>query len=431
MRKALSLLTTLALTLPLAVGAGESYTAKVKGTKVRMRSSPDLEGAIVRELAQGDLVLVTGESNGFCAIALPKDVKAYVYRTFVYDNTIDGKNVNVRLAPDTEATIVAQLSTGDKVVGEPCSQNPKWIEIAPPANAKFYVAAELIEKIGGPEIYTTHERRAGEVARHLNSAYIISLSELRKGFGEIHMDRVTQAFEKVIEDYADFPSYVERAQRVLAMAQDLYVQKKLAFLEEKTQLYPSDQGQLAAEFENYYRTVHSLREELAREHIAFAGDLIEEEHFHHPIAHRVYAAEEHPTELYPQVGEIGLVEAPRRRDSAQRAAFITDKMRAWQPVEDSLYHLWALERGEGSLEQFYADEALEAKMVSGLLESYNRPIANRPGDYLLKVDNRPVAFLYSTRVNLEDYLGQQIRVKVVPRPNHNFAFPAYYVVAVE
>jgi len=42
-----------------------------------------------------------------------------------------------------------------------------------------------------------------------------------------------------------------------------------------------------------------------------------------------------------------------------------------------------------------------------------------------------VAYLYSTQVNLEDFVGKRVTLLVSPRPNNNFAFPAYYVFEVE
>jgi hypothetical protein len=45
--------------------------------------------------------------------------------------------------------------------------------------------------------------------------------------------------------------------------------------------------------------------------------------------------------------------------------------------------------------------------------------------------NIPVAYLYSTQVNLNTLLGKQVNLQVSPRYNNNFAFPAYFVLGVE
>lgn len=47
------------------------------------------------------------------------------------DNTIEGNRVNVRLEPNLEAPIIAQLNAGDKIEGQISALNSKWYEITP------------------------------------------------------------------------------------------------------------------------------------------------------------------------------------------------------------------------------------------------------------------------------------------------------------
>jgi hypothetical protein len=90
-----------------------------------------------------------------------------------------------------------------------------------------------------------------------------------------------------------------------------------------------------------------------------------------------------------------------------------------------------MKNGDKSLQEYYQEEAAESMTLTGIVELYNRPVKNRPGDYLLRSNNLPVGYLYSTMVNLEEKLGQQATVRVLARPNNHFAFPAYFVIAVE
>ena len=53
------------------------------------------------------------------------------------------------------------------------------------------------------------------------------------------------------------------------------------------------------------------------------------------------------------------------------------------------------------------------------------------GDYVLKDKDLTKAYLYSTQINLQDYVGKKVTVLVTPRSNNNFAFPAYFVLSVE
>ena len=55
----------------------------------------------------------------------------------------------------------------------------------------------------------------------------------------------------------------------------------------------------------------------------------------------------------------------------------------------------------------------------------------KPGDFVLRDGDLPIGYLYSTQVNLDSLVGKRATLIVTPRPNNNFAFPAYYVLSVE
>jgi len=58
-------------------------------------------------------------------------------------------------------------------------------------------------------------------------------------------------------------------------------------------------------------------------------------------------------------------------------------------------------------------------------------IKNKPGDFIITKDNETKAYLYSTKCDLNQHVGKKITMKVSPRPNNNFAFPAYFVNSIE
>ncbi|MFN4174814.1 MAG: hypothetical protein ACK4HV_06910, partial [Parachlamydiaceae bacterium] len=66
---------------------GNVFTGRITKNKVRMRSLPNLEAPVVRELNRNDMVLVTDENDEFYTVAAPQNMKAYIFRTFVLDNT--------------------------------------------------------------------------------------------------------------------------------------------------------------------------------------------------------------------------------------------------------------------------------------------------------------------------------------------------------
>ncbi|MDP1879404.1 MAG: SH3 domain-containing protein, partial [Parachlamydiaceae bacterium] len=108
------------------------FTGQITKPKVRLRLQPTYDGQILRELNPGEMVVVLGETEDFLAIAPPSDFKAYIYRTFVLDNVVEGSRVNVRLKPDLEAPVLAQLASGTPVNGSIDPNNNKWIQMSMP-----------------------------------------------------------------------------------------------------------------------------------------------------------------------------------------------------------------------------------------------------------------------------------------------------------
>ena len=59
----------LVLFLAFPLQGEDPFTAKVIKKKVRLRASPAIESPIVRELTQGDLIVVDGEQENFYQFA--------------------------------------------------------------------------------------------------------------------------------------------------------------------------------------------------------------------------------------------------------------------------------------------------------------------------------------------------------------------------
>ena len=106
-------------------------------------------------------------------------------------------------------------------------------------------------------------------------------------------------------------------------------------------------------------------------------------------------------------------------------------MKAWEPYEEAMYLSWASMHHAKTMDDFYADQKMKSKTVSGILEAYREPVKNMPGNFIVKERDVTVAYVYSTHVNLEDYVGKRVNLIVSSRPNNSFAFPAYYVLEVE
>lgn len=348
----------------------QAFTGRLTKNRVRMRVQPTLDAAVIRELAQGDLLIVNGEIDDFYSVLPPTGAKAYIFRTYVLDNTVEGNRVNVRLEPTMDAPIVAQLNTGDKVNGVVSPLNNKWLEIPMPATARFYVAKEYIEKIGDAHLMAQIVKKRDDINQLLASTELASKGELQKPFPDIKLDALVKNYNKITSQAKEFPEQAERARQLLQTLSDTYLQKKIAYLEAKA---------------------------------------------------------DSRTEVVATTPQANIETLP----SSNRE--ITAKMAAWHDAEESAYREWQEHHAGQSMEEFIQDQLATAKTLHGILEPYNKTVKNKPGDYVLvnQVNHGIIAYLYSNRVNLANVIGQEVTVKAAPRPNNNFAFPAYFVLELE
>lgn len=343
-----------------------AFTGKVKGSKVRVRLQPDLSGKILKELLKNDLVSVVDEEGDFWAIQAPEGIKAYVFRSFVLDNVVEGNRVNIRLEPNLEAPVIGHLNSGDKIKSVICPVNNKWLEISPPSQAKFYVAKEFIEHVGGPELKNQLDKRKTTVDQLFEGAALLSKSEMLKSFEEIDFERIRRSYDTIISQFTDFPESVEQAKSILSSLHDAYVEKRISHLESKT------------------------------------------------------AASTHPIE-----------EPSTQMRISEALLHPNDRMKMWEPIEEALYLTWSHLNEEKDLDDYYKEQELVAVSISGILEAYSSPVKNKPGDYILKDKDLPVAYIYSTKIDLQNFVGKKVNLVGSPRPNNNFAFPAYYVHTVQ
>lgn len=342
-----------------------SFTGKVIKNKVRMRAQPGLEGAIVRELNKGDLFLVIDEVEDFYAVTPPEGTKAFVFRTFVLDGIVEGSHVNVRLEPNVEAPVIAQLNSGDRIEGKICAGNNKWLEIVPPVSSKLYIAKEFVQNIGNAELITTLKRRHAEVVALVKVSREMSEKEFFNSFEEMNLSVIYKNLNKAIQEYTDFPEEAAQAKQLLSNIEAAFLQKKIAYLEAKPKIVETIQ---VAETKNA------------------------------PSIH-------------------------------------TARVTVWHPIEDAIYNEWALSKKDGKIsrEEFYQEQKEKSITLTGTIDNYMRPVKNRPGDYVLVngSNHLPLAFIYSTDINLQDYVGKEVTIDAAERPNNNFAFPAYFVLSVD
>ena len=363
------------------------FTGKVLANKVRIRAKADLESRIVRQANKNDFLLIVGESGDFLAVQPPKGTKAYVFRSYILDNIVEANRVNVRLEPHVDAPIIGQLQAGDKVQGDICAMNHKWLEIAPPGNAHFYISKEFIEKVGGPDYLAAMEKRKSEVDELTSSAFFSAEAECKKAYENMSIQEPTEKFMTILRSYGDFPEAVQQAKEGLALLKDTYLDKKIAYLDNRSELTPA------------------AKEELLAKHKAENRELFQ--------------------------NEIVKSDPALWNKRSLPKANLTDRMRFWDTIEESLYLSWSAFHSGKKLDDFYQEQKANATIVTGKIENYDHPVKNKPGDYILRGPSAPVAYLYSTSVDLEKFAGKNVTMLVSPRPNNHFAFPAYFVLSVE
>lgn len=345
-----------------------AFTGKIIKNKVRMRLQPNLDSAIVREFKNGEMVVVTGENEEFYAIQPPADIKGYMFRTFVLDGVVEGNHVNVRMEPDLSSPVIAQMNSGERINGAVSARDKKWFELSLPDSVRFYISKDYIEKVGDASYLSKYTKRQLEVTNLLTAASRTSQIELQKPFNQINIDDVTKDLQKVISQYSDFPNEIAKAKELLTTIQTAYLSKKVAYMESNQK----------------------------------------------PV----------------------VVTAPQQQTAPAPVEFKpvrNVKMAAWDPVEESNYNIWAAQNGNGSMEEFYQQQINNAVQLKGVVEAYNKPIRNKPGDFVLlnSATHLPIAYLYSTRVNLQDMIGQEVTLQAAPRDSRHFAYPAYFVLSTQ
>lgn len=379
----------------------EPFTGKITKPKVRLRLQANYEGPVLREMSPGEYVVVLGEGEDFYAIQPPNDFRGYVFRAYVLDNVVEADRVNVRLKPDRDATIVSQLKAGERIDGAPAVTNNKWLEITLPSQTRFYIAKEYIDRVGDVSFKDRLDKKREAAYHLLSTTDVMSKAEVQKPFDQMSITGIKANYQHIINDYTDFPEAVAKAKESLAAIQEGYTTKKLAYLEEQSRLsFTTTEAnkKLSAELQAQKSKVSHLEQQIEQG--------------------RQLAAVAQP-----------IVEIPY---GTKKPSQIPMNMSMWLPAEEKLFRAWSQQTGRHNPQEFYEDQKQHGFMLRGIVDPYTRSVKNMPGDYMLlnPTSKLPVAFLYSTHLNLQDYVGHEISILVSPRNNYHFAFPAYFVLTI-
>jgi len=354
----------------------EPFTGKVSGSKVRLRLQPSLDGLILKELCQGDLLIVTGEAEDFYAVMPEKSVKGYIYRAYVLDNVVEANNVNLRLDADTLSPIITQLSQGSKVRGTICAKNNKWLAVDLPEDVRFYVAKDYISKAGDVAYFRRIETKREHSKTRLAELQQEIAAELKKPFPDICLAGQVNELKQLAEQNKDLPEYVEKAQALVKSSEEQYLQ-----------------------LSHMYQTTHkalveTIKEKPSEKAVAYASSLPPQQN---------------------QTASHTCISFPLEQQEAKLLA---------QAIEAN---------NAPSKEAFYAVQLRNSDELYGQLIPYSRAVKNRPGDFILVNEKTkvPLAYVYSSKIDLAPYTGQTVKLAVANRPNHDFALPAYFVLEIQ
>ncbi|PCI77913.1 hypothetical protein COB21_02335 [Candidatus Aerophobetes bacterium] len=212
----------------------QAFTAKSVGRNVRIRATADLDAQVVGELKKDDYVVVLGEKGDFYAVEPLSGTKAYIFRGFVIDGCVEGQHVNVRLAPNRDALVIGHYSTGKKIEGKVDRSSNKWLEIETPATTRFYVAKEYLKYVGNKDMKAIYDKRKEKVTALLGKANKCTLEEFQKTFQEINIEKVTDNYKTIVNDFNEFKDEVKLASNKLLDVQESYLRKKITYLESQT-----------------------------------------------------------------------------------------------------------------------------------------------------------------------------------------------------
>ena len=367
----------------------QSFTGKITGSKVRLRTGADLDSLIISQLNKGELFLVVGETRDFYAVRPPEKTKLYVFSSYIVNNTVEAHRVNIRLRPSLDAPVIGRLQNKAKINGQALANNPKWIAITPPQQICFYVAKDYVKKAGDTNYYLAVQKQKTAAAKTNNAIAVNQAPRSKNAFETLNLKSNTP---------------VEKSEKTRAVSETL---KKETQNIAKPIEFPAEKKIMVLDL--------SSDDDNAISDVSASATAIE-------IISSPSVA------ITPK--KISSTERKQKLAALEKVD-MSRQMKTWLPVEAELFSSWSTFHPEKEPDDFYKEQLASGLEIEGVLENFTDNIQQKPGDYLIKVDNMPVAYLYSTQVNLHPYLNQKVSVRVTPRPNNNFAFPAYFVLEID
>jgi hypothetical protein len=337
-----------------------------------------------------------------------------------FTGKIKGRKVRMRLRPDLDSRIIKELNKNElvTVIGE---RGDFWAVQAPSATKAYIFRSFVLDGVveGNHVNIRLEPSMDAPVIAHMNSGDKVenpSISAINPKWLEITPPEKTRFYvAKEYIEYAGGPEVKAQMDRRAATAEQLIDAAALLSKAELRKPFEEiDFDRVIRGFTTVITDYTDFPEFVEQAKEALAS--FQEAYLQNRMTHL-------------ETTEQQLAASPV--SEGESAVSLTDKMRLWEPIEEALYLSWSNINENKALHDYYDEQRLAAVEISGIVEPYTNPVKNKPGDYLLRYKDVPVGYIYSTVVNLQDLVGRNVRLVAAPRPNNNFAFPAYYVLAVE
>ncbi len=340
-----------------------------------------------------------------------------------FTGKVKRQKVRLRANADLESRVVKELHKGELLVVN--GKKGDFYAVEPPAGTKAYVFRSFVLDgvVEGNRVNVRLEPSLdAPIIGHLNSGDHIKgvISSLNNKWYEIAAPSDTHFYvAKEFVESVGGPELKAQVDKRRNAAEQLLDAATLLSQVEMKKSYPQmDIDQIKHKYQTVINDFTDLPELVAKAKEAF--NALQEEYTQRKIAFLEEKAE-------------GTVSTDEEKPASftEIALNPTDRMKMWEPVEESIYLGWASRNEDRSIDEFYADQRQEAVKITGFVEPYTAPVKNKPADHIVKNGDLPVAYVYSTQINLQEYVGKKVTLLVAPRSNNNFAFPAFYVLSVE
>jgi hypothetical protein len=342
-----------------------------------------------------------------------------------FTGKVRGRKVRLRLNPSLEGDVVAEMQADEllSIVGE---KEDFWV-ISPQKDFKVYVSRKYVldNFIEGSRVNIRLEPSVdAPSAGFFDHGYAVnnpSISSKDQKWFEIDCPPQVQFYvAKQYIEYIGGPEVKEQFDIRIATAEQKLASANLLA---KSDLHKTvDEIDFTKRVDAYKELIHEYRDIAAVSEQAKDALVDFQEKYLHKRIQYLEAMQTQDT--------FGTEDG---RDDADNAVCInqTDKMKMWEHVEEALFLTWTNMNYNKNMQDYYQEQQITANVISGIVEAYNSAVKNKPGDFILRDKDIPVAYVYSTVVNLQDLVGKRVSLVATPRPNNNFAFPSYFVLDVK